>query len=115
MKSENAERHPHAVLDLPSRRWKGEKITRLLDLANWPQTIRVLEIGTGSGGIAHYFASHPTLRCEVTAVDVVDNRLIHDGYVYRQVEGTNLPFPDESFDVIVTNHVIEHVGDADAQ
>ena len=115
MNSESAERQPHAVLDLPSRRWKGEKIARLLDLANRPQPIRMLEIGTGSGGIAHYFASHPALRCEVTAVDVVDNRLIHDGYDYRQVEGVELPFPDESFDVVITNHVIEHVGDADAQ
>jgi SAM-dependent methyltransferase len=110
-----AERQPHAVLDLPSRRWKGEKIARLLDLAHRPQPMRMLEIGTGSGGIAHYFASHPALRCEVTAVDVVDNRLVHDGYAYRQVEGTDLPFPDESFDVVITNHVIEHVGGADAQ
>src|SRR3546814_2152088 len=45
----------HAVLDLPSRRFKGLKIERLLDLASRPQPIRMLEIGTGSGGIAHYF------------------------------------------------------------
>lgn len=115
MNTQSAERQPHAVLDLPSRRWKGEKIARLLDLAHRPQPMRMLEIGTGSGGIAHYFSSHPTLHCEVTAVDVVDSRLIHDGYAYRQVEGTDLPFPDESFDVVITNHVIEHVGEAAAQ
>lgn len=115
MNARGAGRQPHAVLDLPSRRWKGEKIARLLDLAHRPQPMQMLEIGTGSGGIAHYFSSHPTLHCEVTAVDVVDNRLIHDGYVYRQVEGVDLPFPDESFDVVITNHVIEHVGEAAAQ
>jgi len=32
-----AARQPHAVLDLPSRRFKGLKIERLLDLANRPQ------------------------------------------------------------------------------
>lgn len=109
------ERQPHAVLDLPSRDWKGLKIERLLDLANRPQPLRMLEIGTGSGGIAHYFAKHPQLHCNVTAVDVVDNRLVHDGYEYLQVEGVELPFAEASFDVVITNHVIEHVGDSASQ
>jgi SAM-dependent methyltransferase len=108
-------RQPHAVLDLPSRRFKGLKIERLLDLANRPQPIRMLEVGTGSGGIAHYFGTHPQLRCEVDAVDVHDNRLVTDGYRYHQVQDTQLPFADESFDVVLTNHVIEHVGDEQAQ
>ena len=109
------DRLPHAVLDLPSRNWKALKIERLLDLAHRPQPIRMLEIGTGSGGIAHYFATHPRLRCDVTAVDVVDNRLAHEGYEYLQVEDVELPFADASFDVVITNHVIEHVGDSKAQ
>ena len=111
----SVQRQPHAVLDLPSRNWKAEKIARLLGLEYLPQPIRILEIGTGSGGIAHWFANHPSLRCEVTAVDVVDNRLVRDGYAYRQVHGIELPFADASFDVVITNHVIEHVGNADAQ
>lgn len=110
-----AQRQPHAALDLPSRNRKAEKIERLLDLAGRPQPMRLLEIGTGSGGIAHWFATHPSLRCDVTAVDVVDNRLVHDGYAYRQVQGVELPFTDARFDVVITNHVIEHVGDATAQ
>ena len=108
-------RQPHAVLDLPSRRFKGLKIERLLDLANLPQPIRMLEVGTGSGGIAHYFGTHPQLRCEVDAVDVHDNRLVTEGYRYQQVSDTQLPFADQSFDVVLTNHVIEHVGDELAQ
>ena len=110
-----AARQPHAVLDLPSRRFKGLKIERLLDLASRPQPIRILEVGTGSGGIAHYFGTHPQLRCDVDAVDVHDNRLVTEGYRYHQVRDTTLPFADDSFDVVLTNHVIEHVGDAGAQ
>lgn len=112
---QNEIRQPHAVLDLPSRGWKAEKIARLLELASRKQPIRLLEIGTGSGGIAHWFAHHPQLRCEVVAVDVCDNRQLHEGYAFQQVEGVDLPFEEASFDVVISNHVIEHVGDAQAQ
>jgi len=111
----DAVRQPHAVLDLPSRRLKGLKIERLLDLASRPQPMRMLEIGTGSGGIAHYFGTHQQLRCEVDAVDVHDNRLVTEGYRYQQVTDTQLPFANDTFDVVLTNHVIEHVGDEQAQ
>ena len=108
-------RLPHAALDMRSRILKGQKIERLLDLANRPQPLRILEVGTGSGGIAHYFGTHGSLRCIVDAVDVHDNRLVLEGYRYHQVSGTRLPFAPESFDVVLTNHVIEHVGDENAQ
>jgi len=108
-------RQAHAVLDLPSRRLKGLKIERLLDLASRSQPLRLLEVGTGSGGIAHYFGTHPQLRCEVHAVDVCDNRVVTQGYRYQQVADTRLPFADNAFDVVLTNHVIEHVGDEQAQ
>lgn len=108
-------RQPHAVLDLATRNWKALKIERLLGLDSRAQPLRLLEIGTGSGGIAHYFATHASLRCEVDAVDVVDNRLVSNGYRYHQVGGVDLPFDAGIFDVVISNHVIEHVGDAAAQ
>ena len=110
-----AGRDPHAVLDLPSRRLKAIKIERLLGLEDRAGPLRMLEIGTGSGGIAHYFATQTGGRYRVEAVDVVDNRLVDEGYGFTLVHDTHLPFADASFDVVLTNHVIEHVGDEDAQ
>ncbi|KAB2906793.1 MAG: class I SAM-dependent methyltransferase [Burkholderiaceae bacterium] len=108
-------RQPHAALDLSSRRHKALKIERLLRLPDVSRPIRLLEIGCGAGGIAHYFATHPDLECHVTAVDVHDNRQVRDGYEYRQVHGVDLPFDEQQFDVVISNHVIEHVGDLQAQ
>ena len=108
-------RLPHTVMDLKSRRWKAEKIERLLEIDTRKTPIRILEVGTGSGGIAHYFGVHPSARYVVDAVDVIDNRLVDDGYSFTLVTDTSLPFADDCFDVVLSNHVIEHVGDERAQ
>ena len=108
-------RLPHAVQDLPSRRNKALKIERLLDLRAADAPIRMLEVGCGSGGISHYFATHPSLPCRVQAVDVHDNRSAKGGYGFTLVDGVVLPFDDGSFDVVISNHVVEHVGPVEAQ
>ena len=108
-------RQSHAFLDLPSRRRKGLKIEQLLGVDGTGTPLRLLEIGTGSGGIAHYFATHPSGRFEVDAVDVRDARQVTDAYRFNLVDSTQLPFIDACFDVVISNHVIEHVGDRAAQ
>jgi SAM-dependent methyltransferase len=45
-------------------------------------------------------------------VDVTDQREVSDGFTFIELEGERLPFSDRSFDVVVSNHVIEHVRDA---
>jgi Methylase involved in ubiquinone/menaquinone biosynthesis len=108
------ERQGHATLDLRTREAKGRKIARVLDLPDVAGR-RLLEVGTGAGGIAHYFALRSTPAYEVDAVDVTDHRQVIEGYRFQRVDGTTLPFADGTFDVVVTNHVIEHVGDRAAQ
>jgi SAM-dependent methyltransferase len=105
------ERRPYAILDRPSRLLKAEKIARLVGGAEVLRGARVLDIGCGSGYIAEALAELAGPGGSVHAVDVRDQRLVEDGYEFHQVTGTALPFEDESIDVVLSNHVIEHVGE----
>ncbi|MGH8482397.1 MAG: class I SAM-dependent methyltransferase [Nevskiaceae bacterium] len=104
-----AARRSHAAPDEHSRTLKARKIERLLGAGALRDGAALLDIGTGSGWIARYFATHPC-RLAVSAVDARDERVVKDGYTFRQVPDVTLPFPDASFDVVLSNHVIEHVG-----
>ena len=104
-----AARASHAAPDEHSRTLKARKIERLLGPA-LRDGAALLDIGAGSGWIAHYFAHHPQHRLRVTAVDARDERVAREGYGFTQVTGPALPFADASFDVVLSNHVIEHVG-----
>lgn len=108
-------RRGHATLDLPSRDFKAIKIARLIGAAPGQPVRKLLEVGTGAGGIAHYFGKTGAMGWDVEAVDVEDVRLATDGYRFSRVDSVDLPFADDSFDVVLSNHVIEHVGDARQQ
>ncbi|MBW2975060.1 class I SAM-dependent methyltransferase [Candidatus Woesearchaeota archaeon] len=88
---------------------KAEKIIRILrkfvdDLSK----CNVLDIGTGSGYISEYFCK----RCyKQYSVDIDDLRLTKKGYKFAKYGGRLLPFPNNKFDVVISNGVIEHVKD----
>lgn len=108
-------RQGHAVLDLPSRNDKARKIASLLGVAPDGPKKRMLEVGCGSGGISHWFGEAGVMGWSVDAVDVEDVRLVKEGFEFQAVTGTILPFADATFDVVISNHVIEHVGGDDDQ
>lgn len=105
----------HAVLEGRSRLLKAEKIIRLLSTAIDLDGKRILDIGTGSGIIAAQLAAAVGTDGEVTSIDVIDERVERQGFHFLTVNGAALPFPDRSFDVVISNHIIEHVGDRQAQ
>lgn len=109
------ERSPHAALDRGTREKKAEKILAVIGGERFLSARKVLEIGCGSGVLASTLARLGNGSVEVHAVDVVDNRIDKDGYAFNLVQGTTLPYPDAGFDLVISNHVIEHVGDQSAQ
>jgi SAM-dependent methyltransferase len=104
------EHSSHADLQVERRLPKAEKIRLLLEASFvGGKSPRLLEIGTGSGVIAQFFSAMGQCRV-VHAVDVSDQRQVHGGYVFQLFDGHRLPFADGEFDVVLSNHVIEHVG-----
>lgn len=108
MRNRDRFHEPHAVLDEASRLRKAAKITKILGQEIDLRHAKVLDIGTGTGHIAEYIAKHAGA---VTSIDVLDQRKTKSGYDFRLVEDERLPFPNNSFDVVISNHVVEHVYD----
>jgi SAM-dependent methyltransferase len=106
---------PKKSLDLESRREKARKMIELLRSWKDLRGKSILEIGTGAGVAAAALARAVGLEGQVTAVDVSDLRLVTEGFDFRLVQGTSLPFEEESFDVVVSNMVIEHLGNREDQ
>ena len=106
---------PKLSLDRESWRGKAAKIAALLEQRRPLAGTRLLEIGTGGGIIASLLAEEVGPAGRVFSVDVDDLRTVADGYEFRLVEGVELPFDEDAFDIVVSNHTIEHVGGPDAQ
>ena len=81
----------------------------LIDFLNHSvKGLRILDIGCGNGGISEYFARNNRQY----AVDVSDQRNNKEAnFTFRLVSSEKLPFPDASFDIVLSHHVIEHVED----
>lgn len=100
----------HAILDSHSRVMKAKKIAFLASNYSSSKFEIILEVGVGSGYISHYFSKLED-NSQVSGVDVFDDRQVYDGYDFALVTDTSLPFFNDTFDFVISNHVIEHVGD----
>lgn len=91
----------------------SQAIGALLDAVHVGQGSRILDVGTGAGDAA----GHAIERgAEATGVDVAAAMVEiaarrNPQATFVQAAATELPFADRSFDAVVGNNVIQHVGE----
>jgi len=68
---------------------------------------KILDLGCGRGTTTVAFKDY--FQSEVFGVDIKDQRVFD--FPFEIIEGGNLPFPDNSFDVVMINYVLHHASD----
>lgn len=96
----------HAVLDIESRKRKADMIISILKDYKDIKKSKILDIGTGSGVIASEIGK---ISKNVYSVDVTDERIAKNNFTFKKIKSEKLPFKDEEFDIIISNHVMAHV------
>ena len=96
----------HAVLDIKSRKRKALMIIGVLNDYKNIKTSKILDIGTGSGVIAHEIGK---ISKNVYSVDVIDERVIKNNFMFKKIKNEKLPFKNNEFDIVISNHVMAHV------
>jgi len=90
-----------------NRQQKAEKIDAVLRDYLQEEVIKgkkILDLGCGSGHVAEYFSRANT----VVAADVVEQMTTAktDSLQFIKIDSSSLPFEENSFDIVIFNHVI---------
>jgi SAM-dependent methyltransferase len=88
----------------------SQAVGHLLAAAHLTRDSRALEVGCGPG---HITAMMADTGATVTGVDLVPAmietaRTLHPGIEFVEANAEQLPFADDTFDVVLTNFVIHH-------
>lgn len=88
---------------------KANKIITILEesLRKPIKDLTILDIGTGNGEIANYIAGKNNHVYSVDVQKLVDDKKC--SFQFIQVKDERLPFADNFFDIVISNHVIEHL------
>ena len=94
--------------------WVFDSLERL------PRQARVLELGCGPAYMWSTCAQRISPEWSITLSDLSDDmclaawrNLVITGraFKYEQIDAQSIPYPDETFDIVIANHVLHHVPD----
>lgn len=99
--------------------YRSAKVLAVLERAGVPIRGRVLDAGCGGGGMPLSLAEEaqsvvgidPAERFQDAGVRLGRERGLHNLH-FALADGMALPFPDRTFDLVLSHAVIEHVADA---
>jgi ubiquinone/menaquinone biosynthesis C-methylase UbiE len=97
----------------------GRWAPRVADAAKIASGDRVLDVGCGTGVLARAAAARVAADSQVTGLDLNEGMLavarrLRPEIEWRQGDATNLPFADESFDVVMSQFALMYFPDRTA-
>jgi len=93
----------------------AERLRERLDALDLTGVADVLELGCGIGTVSHYLGDAYGWRVTGTDFDAAQVQEArrrygeHDRLAFMQADATRLPFPDGSFDLVVSQNVFHHI------
>lgn len=91
------------------------KAQHIIDVCKGHNLKKVLEVGAGDGSILKYLSDqnfapeYHAVEISESGVESIKSRKIDNLKSVQVFDGYHLPFADNSFDLIILSHVLEHV------
>lgn len=91
------------------------KAKNIVDVCKDLRPVKVLEVGAGDGSILHFLSEWNfgnelyALEIAETGVEIIKGRTLRNLKEVKSFDGYQIPYADDSFDLVILAHVLEHV------